>query len=355
MKLISRYQFLNIVLFSILILGSHGCIEALELETEVAKQLLVVEGAITTGEGPHAIRLETSDQYGDVFTGFPRPVKDATVWIRDEEGRLQFLIEGSSGMYFTDSDFIVEVNKSYTLNISTTNGDWYVSTPQKVLPVAAIESLSVEWKIQPGLSDISFDSGVDVFCEFTDPSDEENFYQWNILGEFKISTRPDLFVKPSPGGGIPCPKNCCQICWVKEPTVDVGSYLFKDNLTNGSTVKTKVGYIPDDGYRFTDKYMVVVEQRSLSQSAYQFRKLVQNQLSINGDIFDPPPATIRGNMLNVNNPDEEVIGFFSMSDVVVDSVFILRDIILEDQPARIFRDDCRVIPFSDVVRPPYWF
>ena len=355
MKLISTYKSSYFVLFLILVLGSNACIEPLELETEVSKQVLVVEGAITTGEGPHSVRLETSDQYGDVFTGNPQPVLGATVWIRDEAGNQQYLVEGTSGFYFTDSDFKVEVNESYTLNISTSDGDWYISTPQKVIPVPPIDGLSLNWFIQPRLSDITFDSGVDVFCEFTDPADEENFYQWNILGEFKITTRPDLFVIAGPNGGSPAPKDCCQICWVKEPTVDVGTYLFKDNLTNGNTVKTKVGYIPDDGFRFTDKYMVVVEQRSLSQSAYQFLSLIQNQLSIQGDIFDPPPATIRGNMLNVNNPEEDVIGFFSMSDVTVDSIFILRDIILQDQPSRLYKDDCRVIPFSDARMPPYWF
>ncbi len=354
MKLLSIYTRLFFCLAFVLV--HQGCIEPLDVQTEVSRQLLVVEGSISTGQGPHSIRLETSDQFGDVFTGFPTPVSEATVYIRDSRGNNQYLEEDRTGLYLTDSDFKIEVNESYTLNVNTPDGDWYISTPQQVLPVTPIDDLSIEWVKQPGLSDLSFESGVDVFCEFTDPADEQNFYQWNVIGEYKISTRPDLYVAPGPfGGGTPSPKNCCAICWVKEPTVDVATYLFKDNLSNGNTTKTQVGYIPDDGARFEDKYMVVVEQLSLTQEAFQFFSLIQNQASIDGDIFDPPPATIRGNMINVNNPSEAVIGHFSVSDVAVDTIFIQNDIILEPQSSQIFRDDCRVIPFSTVVRPPYWF
>ena len=82
-----------------------------------------------------------------------------------------------------------------------------------------------------------------------------------------------------------------------------------------------------------------VEQHSLTTEAYQFFKLLKDQASINGDIFDPPPATLRGNMINLTDPDENVIGYFRASDVAIDSMFLTRDMLVEPKPLIQINDD----------------
>ena len=100
--------------------------------------------------------------------------------------------------------------------------------------------------------------------------------------------------------------------------------------------------------------MAVIQQLSITKETYAFLNLLNNQLSIDGDIFDPPPATIRGNMINLDNPEENVIGYFYVSDVSADSVFIDKSVLEENQPMLQINDDCRILPNSTTEKPDFW-
>ncbi|MEQ8812271.1 MAG: DUF4249 domain-containing protein, partial [Imperialibacter sp.] len=42
-------------------------------------------------------------------------------------------------------------------------------------------------------------------------------------------------------------------------------------------------------------------------------------------VFDKPPVTVNGNFFNVNDPDEQVLGYFGASSVKVKAVYFRRD------------------------------
>ena len=100
--------------------------------------------------------------------------------------------------------------------------------------------------------------------------------------------------------------------------------------------------------------MIAIRQSSLTKEAFQFFDLLKNQLSIQGSIFDPPPATIRGNMINLDDPDVAVIGYFRASDVQADTLFIPRSDVEAPRQILEIRDDCRVFGNSTIERPVFW-
>ena len=130
-------------LIYILFLIPFSCIDPYQVEVPEGEQLLTVEGIISTGSGPHAITLTRSATYGSVFEGLIRPVSQATVVVRDNEGNVTFLTEGTEarGTYFTPAGFRAVVGRFYTLQILTSEGKVYTSTPEKVEPVPPIAAL----------------------------------------------------------------------------------------------------------------------------------------------------------------------------------------------------------------------
>ena len=100
--------------------------------------------------------------------------------------------------------------------------------------------------------------------------------------------------------------------------------------------------------------MVVLDQNSLTREAFQFYKLLNEQLSISGDIFDPPPANITGNFINLSNPDDPVIGYFHAADTRRDTIFIESDFITRKIPDKIINNDCRTIFNAFAERPSFW-
>lgn len=342
-----------IILVFVCFTSVNGCIEPLDIKTTTAVEVLVVEGTIDTGGNQHRITLERSAKYGDIFEGFSNRIPGATVWVRDEGGNQFFFDELSEGSYVSGENFFAEAGNTYTLNITLSNGERYVSLPETIPSSPEIQELQAINVTQPSADDILFNSGFEIYSTFQDQADTQDFYQWNVQGEYRIVARPDLYVQP---GEVPvaAPKDCCEVCWVTENVLDTEIRIAKDNLTNGNLTTQLAAYIPDDGRRFNQEYMVVIEQKSLTREAFQFFNLLKNQLSIDGDIFDPPPATIRGNIINLDNPDEDVIGYFAASDLKRDTIFIFNNEIIHPQAEVVLKDDCRVLPGSTTTKPDYW-
>ena len=332
----------------------YGCIDPIELDISEELRILVVEGYISTGPGPHRIKLSKSAKYGDIFTAVIKSEVGADIWIRDNDGNVTFLTEVSPGTYFTPDHWRAELNKSYTLNIITGAGAHYTSSPETVVPVAPIDSLILQFKKIPTADPALFISGVEVFARFQDPPDSRDFYIWRNNGTYIIETRPELFTIVLPLGPLPAPKDCCSICWIFEFNADFSIRILDDKNSNGTINTELAAFIPDDGLRFYSKYMAVIHQLSISGEAHAFFDLLEKQLSIDGDIFDPPPATIRGNMINLDRQEENVIGYFHASDVSIDTVFIERSDIEDFQNTRQINDDCRVLRWATVDKPDFW-
>lgn len=338
-----------------------ACIDPYEVAVEEGQQLLTVEGLIHTGTGPQVITLTRSDTYGSVFEGLIRPVTGATVVVRDNEGGVTFLAEGSEarGSYFTSLEFRAEVGKSYTLQIQTADGRVYTSLPERVESVPEIENIALKTVTIPVEGETNPRSGVQLIAEIQDPADQNNFYFWrNGPSVYILETRPDLHVlRPfeSPTGDrLPAPKACCIACYRMETSSNKSLFIAQDDDFNGLRTRLPVAFIEDDGLRFVNKFRIDLKQYSVSQEAYRFLRLVKQQAEISGSIFDPPPATIRGNMISLDNPEEVVLGYFMAGSESTKRIYIDKTDLTFRQNIAIIPDDCREIAGAKLDPPADW-
>ncbi|WP_297336170.1 DUF4249 domain-containing protein [Algoriphagus sp.] len=350
---------LTVFLFALFLI-STACVDPFEVEIPGEEQLLTVEAVLTSEPGRQRVRLTRSDRYGSVFEGLVRPVTGATVIVRDDLGQVSFLEEDSDerGSYFTESTFATEVGRSYTLQIQTSQGAVYSSFPEQVNAVPQINSVAVETIRIPVEGEENDRSGVQILAEISDPAEENNFYFWrNGPSVYVLETRPDLFT-PRPSDSNPSrdpqPKDCCITCFRSETVGNQGIFIANDDNFNGLTTRIPVGFIEDDGLRFVNTYRVDLRQISISQEAYRFLRLVKQQTEISGSVFDPPPATIRSNMINLENPDEVVLGYFIAGAESVTRIYIDAAELDFVQPKTIIPDDCRVVEGAQLDPPADW-
>jgi hypothetical protein len=133
-----------------------------------------------------------------------------------------------------------------------------------------------------------------------------------------------------------------------------------DFLFNGLSTLIPIHKIKDDGRRFGERYRLEMKQYSIPEDAYKFLQLVKQQLQISGSVFDPLPATIRGNMESQTDENEIVLGYFLALDEKSKVVYVNRsDLPLElRQPRALIPNDCRtfcesVVPI-DIYPPDDW-
>ncbi|WP_373496803.1 DUF4249 domain-containing protein [Aquiflexum sp.] len=302
----------------ILIFGTISCIDPYIFDADEPIRMLSVEGFITTGEGPHEIRLSRVARYGPSFIGFNLPETRAAVLIKDDQGRVIELIESESGVYKLPGGFRGQIGNSYNLEIKLQNGKRYISRPEKLVSVPQVDSLSYRSVKTPTSNRFREEVGVQVTAYFQDPVEEENYYYWRPLeSTFILVSEPDA--EGTQGGTV---ASCCSRCFHKDVPKPANVITVGDSEFNGTYQNRLIAYVVDNGMRFKETYRLDILHLSLSQGAHMFLNLVNQQLSLTGSVFDPPPANIRGNMICLDDPDEQVLGYFFASDVQLLRVYI---------------------------------
>lgn len=353
-------------IISILLLALASCISPIDVDSELEDNFLVVDGFITDQFGPHEITLSRAAKYGGtVIGGTIFPIFDAKVTIidanntitplfPDDTTRKEFVLFFPGVIYHqvktpyrTPRNFRAEIGNTYKLQIVTSNGKVYESTPQTVPAGPPIDSIFATYQRLPSSDPVEFESGIEIYSQWQDPVEEPNFYSWVINGIYFIETPFTSFSSAlcafDPDDG------CCDKCWINETDVPGNEIAFSDSRFNGELITHQVGFIRDDGLRFgnetvsADKiYHLEVEQHSISKESFQFHRLFQSQKEIDGDIFDPPPASLVGNISNVSEPDEIIIGFFGASSVKKKSIFIQKSMLGDIQRFPRPCGDCRL-------------
>ena len=346
-------------LIYILFLIPISCIEPYKVELPQGEQLLTVDGFVTTEPGPHIIRLTRSDTYGSVFEGLIRPVSQASVAIRDSEGNVAFLTEAEErGVYQTTADFRARVGISYSLLIELQGGKSYTSLPELVNSVPEIQSLSYRAIEVQTANRLQNRIGVQIFTKFNDPSDQTNFYYWRQgMGSFVLVANPELYTLPpdhptNPRGSAP--KDCCSTCFLPEQSRLQTFSIASDQDFNGLSQNIPVAFIEDDGIRFKRTYRAEIQQLAVSREAHRFLRLIDQQISLTGSVFDQPPANIRGNMISLDDPDEIVLGFFIAAAVSKKQVYIQRSNLEVTQTPKIIPDDCLTVSGATLNPPAGW-
>lgn len=331
------------------------CITPINLDPDEPDDILVIDGFITDQEGVFEVVISRLSRFASIANGGQeRFDKDSDVFITDQNGNRTdmfvlpltrnevinpcaqtggccptgTILQIESLGFRTDGTFKGEVGNTYTLNVITFNGFNYRSTPQTMIAGPELDSISYRYKELPSSDPVTFESGVELFSHWQDPEETSNFYSWRVNGIHKIDTPPKQGV-------------CCRLdpndvtaqttCWINENNIRGNRLAFSDLQSNGAAISQKVGFIQDNGVRFGNtsispdkQYYAEVEQWALTEEAFAFFRLLESQIEIDGDLFDPPPAEIRGNISNVDRPDEIVIGFFGAYSVQKKGTFVKR-------------------------------
>lgn len=345
-----------LIAFILLCISMFTCVDPFPYDAEVAPPLVIVNGSITTGPGPHEIRLEWSTLYGNNYQGVIQPLANARLLIRDNTGQLEELQHGNEiGIYVTSRDFSAQVGKSYILEIILQDGRVIQSFPEPALAVPPLDSITMRTHQVPSLNPLLDDVGAQIIAHFKDPADEKNFYQWThgestyilVANPEEHRFKADNFNCPY----CPDPKPCCDRCYRTEFLIRRPMVLADDVAFNGNALQLPVLFIEDEGLRFRDTYRIDIHQRSLSERAFRYMHLTKQQLETEGNVFDPPPANIRSNLIHLSDPDLPVLGYFMVSDVSTKRIYIRRWHLEKRAAELLIPDDCREV-VNAVVEPP---
>ena len=103
-------------------------------------------------------------------------------------------------------------------------------------------------------------------------------------------------------------------CWMSAKNIN---YTLIDCSENGGAGVTE--YVVQKFSRYNnrnhERYSIKVDARVLSEEEYRFRKNIENNSEISGDLFTPNPGELAGNLRCESNPDVRILGYVSASEV----------------------------------------
>jgi hypothetical protein len=297
-----------IIVFSILIL-LNNCIVQFIPETDEDKELVVIEGLITDQPVINTIKLSKSLPLGK--KNVAKPLKGCIVEISDNLGQIYRLKETFAGTYVTDPlKFKGEIGKQYSLHINTNTAYKnlnFESYPIEMKAVPPIDSLYYEKKTI-STNDIFNQTveGCQVYLNTRDPENSCKFYRWEYseTWEFRL---PYSVTN--------------RICWLSGSS-DKINIKNTTAFTEVRISKYPLAFISNTTDRLKVKYSILVNQYSLNEEEYLYWEKLQNITEQVGGLYDITPAAIPSNVHCLEDPNEKVLGYFSVSATKSKRIFI---------------------------------
>ncbi len=322
---------LRLILISILVLTLTNCRELIDFEVDRILGQLVVFGHIDNGTEPLYLQVSRTS---DLPFKYIAEVGARATLLDDQGNEGIYRRTSEDGLFeYDQASMRIIPGRSYRVRIR--NGQVYESIPERVPLIRAIPEITVEFKqIQVNAGSnvaITTENVMDVFAQTILLSPNENYYlRWQSIQTFRLN--PTDF--PDPFNSIP------PACFVNREVQPQSIPLFSTVGFTGDIIPRQLlGRIPID-YAFNNKNVITVKTYSQTKEAYEFYRKVKITLNNTGSLFDIPPASIQGNIYNVENPEEEILGYFDASSVELRRVTVTRD----DFPYQVPSTECEYVP-----------
>lgn len=309
-----------------------SCIDRLDFWQETEEGQLIIYGLFTDGESSHTVNISKSAPFG--FR--PKGVSNAEVFLlKSGDGKIAYSNKGN-GVYEL-LGLKAEEGISYALEV-VLEGSVYRSKFHEIPNEVGFDSLRYQVAYEPFKT--SLDEHVfKVYAKSYLPETTEQLFITWIVEEAHYWQL--LWIPP----GIPPPPPCF-IFDVMDPT--------QVNLFDGTVTKSRrtdqLLATRKINNAFLFPFFVTVKQLSINREAYEYWQKIDIVINNQGSLFDIPPAPVLGNIVNTENPNEVVLGFFEVAKSSVSRFYVTSEISpiylqpicesIQGKPTNLYPADC---------------
>jgi hypothetical protein len=344
-----------------------SCVDKIDFPLDRGVEKLIVSGQINNVNEPQYVYLSetTSADREPLLSGnyfvindLPRPVSGAQVVLKSELGDSWSYSMIEPGTYELKSFGGLESGVAYHIEIEV-EGRSYRSDPEVFTKLIGTDKLSYSFdrgifKNQPETAFIK------IQTEVTLPEQIGGYYlRWDVDEAYYW----DLTFFPNPFNRGP--GDCYVFAF---PDAERITLLNGDLLNRPGGVSTQIVAERIVDQSFLSRHYFNIRHTSISKASYDYWRKVRELVNNTGSVFDTPPAPIRGNISNVNAPDEVVLGYFEVANVNLTRIYTTRADVpffieevctyspsrrIDDYPLTCLR--CSEFKNSTSVTPIWWF
>lgn len=321
---------------------SSSCISDIEFEVPGTVQNAVAIQAKVVKGTPNIINVEVQNAVD--FTGLSAAirVRDVILTNLSSGQRIEIPNNGSNSYLLEieeDSpEMSINYNDEYSLQVTTFDGAILETTGEKLLAVPKPESLSFELvEVEDGAPRGARDITEGLRFYLNTPTRN----QFGALTSMRWSFEHTYIATDFPLN----PNIERKACFISEnlgATTEVSynpKILGEERLNQFELFDQNITPAHGEGNYFT------AIQHSLSDGAFEYFNQINDLISRDGSIFDPPAGIIETNFKNTSEVEQQVFGYFYLTEIDTVRVFINPDAVGNPRPF------CTPIPPSDSDTP----
>ncbi len=316
-----------------------SCIDPFEIETENFEDILVINATITNEVKNQEILLSRTFKFED---DGPLSEQGAAVKVIEDTSVEYIFEEASPGTYRSVQEFAASSGKEYELSIQTSDGRSYISD-KVTLP----QETSINRVYPQRITNDSGVEGLGIFVDTFDPTGNSQYYRYEFDETYRlvspkwypfdlVVTREGTFffefdlVERSEGQ---------RICYANNKSNNIkvtNTTIFEEDRITG----LEVNFIPAEDIRIENRYSILVRQYVQSREANGFYEILSSFSQSESLFSQIQPGFLEGNIVSEDNADEKVLGYFDVSSVSEQRIFVDRDDFLADLPS--FEIECQI-------------
>lgn len=309
---------LHIILLLGLLCGS--CVTPYEPELEESQQVLVISGMISDRAGLHEVTISRSSTYRlPEFQG----IEACVVSVTNQDGDMIFYTDSGDGIYEADvPDDFLDVGDAASLYVMTPNNREYQSSYDTILPCPDLDSIYYELGTQETPDPEFSRPGIQLYLDMHGEDSDSRNVIWRVQETWEYwASLFGTHIAHSRGNWQEFRTNKIFKCWKSYPLDQIFTETTR-NLSRNELLRVPLNFVSNETDRLSVTYSLHVQQQSLSQEAYDYWKRMNEQAVESGGMYEKQPASVAGNIYNMYNPEDVVLGCFYASQIREQRIFV---------------------------------
>jgi hypothetical protein len=280
-----------------------------------------VSGQVNQGDAVQHISISVSTP---VNLPYYNPISGSTVKILDNKGNSYPAIDVNYGNYeVTIPESELKTGASFKVDILLNGGEHLVSDFDQIQDCPDVDSIYYALKEVPGSYPFIPAQGIQFYLDFNgDNVSCRNFmFEAYETYEYHSAYPIEWYYDGKIHHVVPADYSR-MICWRTALVKDVFT-LTTSNLSQNKYARFPLHLV--DNYtsrRLEYGYSLLIRQYALSDAAFIYWEKIKVTSNQQGGLYERQPLAVKGNMHNLTNPDQEVLGFFAATNVKSKRIFV---------------------------------
>lgn len=316
----SRNYCFKAFLAMVIIVITGSCIK--EFDPEIAgedQRRYVIMGHITDSGKTQNVNVSLS---APAETPEYIPVSNCRVTVTDNHNNSFIFEETGNGNYRGSiaKEYFTE-GSSFMLEVITPTGERIISGYDRYYPVPSVDSVFYEREDIESTTPGAFTKGIRFYVNLEATDFETRNYMWEAIEtyEYHVDYPVEWYYDGEVHHVFP-PDSSRMVCW-KTAGIPYIFTLSTRNLSENRFNRFPLHFVDNRTNRLLIGYSLLIKQYSLSDTAYRYWDEMRINSLEQGGLFTKQPLAIKGNLSMADNPDQRVLGFFTVSAVKERRIF----------------------------------